>query len=47
MSSNGNGKRSDFYKKRAIEIADFLFSTKTFSDNPYVKLVTEDGYRFI
>ena len=33
MSSNGNGKRSDFYKKRAIEIADFLFNTKTVSDN--------------
>lgn len=47
MSSNGNGKRSDFYKKRAIEIADFLFSTKTFSDNPYVKLVTEDVHPIV
>lgn len=47
MSSNGNGKRSDFYKKRAIEIADFFTATKTIKDNPYVQRTIKDVHQIV
>ena len=42
-----NGKREDFYRARAKEIADFLKATNSIKDNPYVKRIFEDPHQVV
>ncbi len=42
-----NGKREDFYRARAKEIADFLKATKSIKDNPYAVRTLKDVHQIV
>lgn len=42
-----NGKREDFYRVRAKEIADFLKATNSIKENPYVERILKDPHQIV